>query len=67
MMNDNISNLNLSVKTYNVLKRNGITTVHEIREHIDNGTLHIFRGMGKKSFEEVLIKVTEFEDERTHS
>lgn len=61
---EDIGVLNLSVRSYNCLKRAGIDNVHEVIEMIDAGRLHQIRGLGNRSLEEILKKATEFRDER---
>lgn len=51
-----IEELNLSVRAYNCLKRDGITTVEELLEKTEDEVMKI-RNLGKKSFKELVEKV----------
>lgn len=48
-----IEELDISVRTYNCLKRAGINTVEELEE-LDVLYVKRIRGLGKKSFEDLL-------------
>lgn len=61
---EDIGVLNLSVRSYNCLKRAGIDNVHEVVELMDAGRLHRIRGLGKRSADEIMKKTMEFMDER---
>lgn len=43
--------------TMKVLNLNGIETLEELKEVIENGKLIASRGLGKKSFDEIMKKV----------
>lgn len=51
-----IEELDLSVRSYNCLKRAGINTVHELTDKTDEDMMKV-RNLGKKSLEEVKIKL----------
>ena len=53
-----IEELDLSVRSYNCLKRAGINTVEELIQRNDEGMMKI-RNLGKKSLEEVVNKLAE--------
>lgn len=52
-----IEALHLSVRSYNVLKREGINTIHQLIEVYLDGTLRDFRNLGEKSYEELVTVV----------
>ena len=54
---DDIDNLNLSVRTYNCLRRAGITTISALKEKTEEELTHV-KNMGRKSLEEIKTKVT---------
>ena len=51
-------NLNLSVRSYNCLKRAGINTVEELTNRTSEDMMKV-RNLGRKSLEEVLAKLKE--------
>ena len=53
---DDIDNLNLSVRTYNCLRRAGITTISALKETIEEELTKV-KNLGKKSLEEIKSKV----------
>lgn len=53
-----IEELNLSVRAYNCLKRDGIATVEELLEKTEDEVMRI-RNLGRKSFKELVDKVHE--------
>lgn len=53
---DDIDNLNLSVRTYNCLRRAGITTISALKETTEEELTEV-RNLGKKSLEEIKSKV----------
>lgn len=55
-----IEELDLSVRSYNCLKRAGINTVEELTNRTEEEMMKV-RNLGKKSLEEVLAKLTELE------
>ncbi len=54
----NIDELELSVRSYNCLKRAGINTVEELCNHTPEDMMKV-RNLGRKSLEEVLTKLKE--------
>ena len=54
-MEKSIDELDLNVRAYNALRRNGIKTVSEILDNID--TLPKIRGCGRKTVNDILYKV----------
>lgn len=52
-----INELGFSKMTMKVLNLNGIETLEELKEVIENGKLIASRGLGKKSFDEIMKKV----------
>lgn len=55
-----IEELDLSVRSYNCLKRAGINTVEELTNRTEEEMMKV-RNLGRKSLEEVLSKLTELE------
>ena len=53
---DDIDNLNLSVRTYNCLRRAGITTISALKETTEEELTKV-KNLGKKSLEEIKSKV----------
>ena len=53
-----IDELELSVRSYNCLKRAGINTVEELRNQTAEDMMKV-RNLGRKSLEEVLAKLKE--------
>lgn len=53
-----IIDLNFTVKTYNVLRRNGITTIEDLLNK-DIWDIFKFRCMGRRSFNEIVYKLDE--------
>ena len=51
-----IEDLELSVRSYNCLKRAGITTVEELIQKTEDEMMHV-RNLGKKSLKEVKEKI----------
>lgn len=58
-----IDKLDLSVLSYNALKRSGINTIEELKEW-DEARLLSVRNIGKKIVEEVMEKLSEWEKRR---
>ncbi len=56
MQNKMIEDLELSVRSYNCLKRAGITTVEELTQKTEEDMIHV-RNLGKKSLNEVKDKM----------
>ena len=54
----NIDELELSVRSYNCLKRAGINTVEELTNKTSEDMMKV-RNLGRKSLEEVLAKLKE--------
>ena len=54
----NIDELELSVRSYNCLKRAGINTVEELTNRTPEDMMKV-RNLGRKSLEEVLAKLKE--------
>lgn len=57
LQSKNIEDLELSVRSYNCLKRAGITTVEELCQKTEYEMMHV-RNLGKKSLKEVKDKIT---------
>ena len=55
-----IEELDLSVRSYNCLKRAGINTVQELASKTEQEMIKV-RNLGRKSLEEVKIKLQELE------
>lgn len=55
-----IEELDLSVRSYNCLKRAGINTVHELIQKTESEMMKV-RNLGKKSLEEIHEKLDEFD------
>lgn len=53
-----IDDLDLSVRSYNCLRRAGINTVKDLTEKTEDDMLKV-RNLGKKSLEEVLKKIND--------
>ena len=58
VMDMNIDELELSVRSYNCLKRAGINTVEELTNKTAEDMMKV-RNLGRKSLEEVLAKLKE--------
>ena len=58
VMEMNIDELELSVRSYNCLKRAGINTVEELCSKTSEDMMKV-RNLGRKSLEEVLAKLKE--------
>ena len=56
VMEMNIDELELSVRSYNCLKRAGINTVEELTNKTSDDMMKV-RNLGRKSLEEVLAKL----------
>ena len=54
----NIDELELSVRSYNCLKRAGINTVEELTNKTSEDMMKV-RNLGRKSLDEVLLKLKE--------
>lgn len=53
-----IEELDLSVRSYNCLKRAGINTVQELADKSEEDMMKV-RNLGRKSLEEVKVKLTD--------
>ena len=58
MLDRTIEELDLSVRSYNCLKRAGINTVQELTNKSEPEMIKV-RNLGRKSLEEVLAKLSE--------
>ena len=58
LMSKPIEDLDLTVRSYNCLKREGVTTVGELTEQSEEDLLEI-RNFGQKSIDEVKAKLEE--------
>ena len=57
-MDDNIDNLELSVRSYNCLKRAGFNTVNDVVSAIERREdLYKIRNLGRKSADEVMLRI----------
>lgn len=52
-----IDNLNLSVRSYNALKRAQISTIEDLIDRLNNGDIRAIRNLGAKSFREIQTKL----------
>lgn len=52
-----IENLNLSVRSYNALKRAQISTIENLIDALNNGDIRKIRNLGAKSFREIQTKI----------
>jgi len=57
IMETTIEELDLSVRSYNCLKRAGINTVQDLSTKSENDMMKV-RNLGRKSLEEVINKLT---------
>lgn len=58
--NTEIEQLNLSVRSYNCLKRAGLNTVDKVINVIQENKLCSIRNLGNKSIAEIRVKIFEF-------
>lgn len=58
MLDRTIEELDLSVRSYNCLKRAGINTVHDLTEKTEPEMMKV-RNLGRKSLEEVKVKLAD--------
>ena len=56
----NIDELELSVRGYNALKRNGVNTLGEAIDALTDGRLMSFRNLGRKTYIETKAKIIDF-------
>ena len=56
----NIDAIDLSVRAFNALKRNGVNTLGEAVDAINDGTLASFRNLGAKSLKEIKVKIINY-------
>lgn len=54
-----LENLELSVRSYNCLKRAGCNTIGDVKKLMDEGTLQNVRNLGKKSCKEITDRMSE--------
>lgn len=59
-----IDNLNLSVRSYNALKRASISTIENLIDKLNNGDIRTIRNLGVKSFREIQTKLLIYGFER---
>lgn len=59
-----IDNLNLSVRSYNALKRAQISTIETLIDRLNNGDIRTIRNLGTKSFREIQTKLLVYGFER---
>ena len=52
--------LNLTIRTYNCLRRAGAETIGDVAQHIANGSIKTVRNITKKCVKEVYKKTLEF-------
>lgn len=62
--NDLISNLNLSTRTYNVLKREGIHTINDLL-NLPQKEISKFKNLGKKSLDEIFFVIEQATSNKT--
>lgn len=62
-----IEDLDLSVRSYNCLCRSDIRTIKQLIKAIETGELDCIRSLGKKSKEEIIVKVTDYLGESRRS
>lgn len=55
--NTGIENLDLSVRSYNALRRAGINTLGELIDRMNQGELKCIRNLGAKSYSEIQTKM----------
>ena len=55
-----IEEIELSVRTYNALKRNGVNTLGDAIDALNDGRLMNFRNLGLKSYVEVKTKIIDY-------
>ncbi len=60
-----IEDMDLSVRSYNALKRSGISTVNDLVDCISAGELSRVRNLGKKSINEVKTKLLKLAHENS--
>ena len=58
--NSSIESLNLSVRSYNGLKRTGLSTVGNVVDYIQEDKLLNIRNLGKNSRAEINVRIYEF-------
>lgn len=59
-MDTDITELNLSVRAFNGLKRRGVTTVRDLVEIIENGELICVRNLGRLSVSQIKTIVLDY-------
>lgn len=55
-----IEELQLSVRSYNVLRRAGILTLQDLQERIEEQDIYKVRNLGRRSYEEIMQKFNDF-------
>ena len=58
LLNKSIEELDLTVRSYNCLKRSGISTVEDLTNKTEKEMMKV-KNLGKKSLEEVILKIKE--------
>lgn len=59
-MDTDISQLNLSVRAYNGLKRNGVSTIRDLVKIIETGELNYARNLGRISISQIKTTLTDY-------
>ncbi len=59
-VNTDISELSLSVRAYNGLKRSGIFTIGDLAQALQENTLYCIRNLGRKSVSEIKTKFLDY-------
>ena len=59
MLEMNIEDMDLSVRSYNCLKRAGIHTVEDLTKRSEDDMLKV-RNLGRKSLDEVILKLNSY-------
>lgn len=59
-MDTDITELNLSVRAFNGLKRRGVSTIRDLVNIIENGELHCVRNLGRLSVSQIKTIVLDF-------
>ena len=53
-----LNDLDLTVRAYNILRRKGARNLRDVAEILDSGKFNTFRGVGRTTLEEVVVKVS---------
>lgn len=59
-MDTDITELNLSVRAFNGLKRRGVSTIRDLVNIIENGELHCVRNLGRLSVSQIKTIVLDY-------